>query len=243
MRSGGGANEIFVAVYDPSNSGRQPFGKQRTSAMYSPSGDTYTPSTGIWQTVWVERVPAEKHISNLIIDADTKQLRLNVITSLPDADVVNATVTTTGGRIVTRASGRANLPFTVTIPAAEIKLWSPEQPFLFNLSVTYGSDAVQGYFGMREVKLLQDRAGVNRPCINGHYRFLSGVLDQSFWPDGQYTAPGDAALLFDLQSMQQLGLNMVRLHQKTNPQRYYCKNTSNRSLLVNYANVLTDCLR
>ena len=75
---------------------------------------------------------------------------------------------------------------------------------------------------MREVTLCKDAQGINRPCINGEYRFLSGVLDQSYWPDGQYTAPGDAALLFDLETLHTAyGLNMVRLHQKTNAQRYY----------------------
>ena len=217
----GTTHEVFVMVFDPSNSGRQPFGKQRTSAMYAPSGDTYTPSTGIWQTVWVERVPSNKYISDLKLGADSQRLRLNVVTSLPDADAVNVSVTSFGGRIVAEGVGKANLPFTVPIPSAERRLWSPESPFLFNISVTYGSDVVHGYFGMREVTLCRDHGGVNRPCINGQYRFLSGVLDQSWWPDGQYTPPGDAALLFDLQSMQQLGLNMVRLHQKTMPQRYY----------------------
>ena len=214
-----GSNEVFVAVLDPSNKGSQPFGKQRTSAMYSPSGDTYSPVTGIWQSVWVESVPA-RHITRLRIFADTKKLHLNVETSVPDAATINVTVTS-NGRVLLRAAGQANLPFSVAMPAAEIKLWSPERPSLFNMSVSYGTDAVQSYFGMREVTLCRDASGVNRPCINGEYRFLSGVLDQSYWPDGQYTAPGDAALLFDLQAMQQLGLNMVRLHQKTNPARYY----------------------
>lgn len=216
-----GTNEIFVAVYDPSNAGRQPFGKQRTTSMYAPSGDTYSPNTGIWQTVWIENVPRAKHISDVKIFADAKQLHLNVKTSVPDAGTINVAVTGHGGRVVAVGAGKANLPFSISIPAAEIHLWSPESPFLYNCSLTYGTDAVDSYFGMREVALCKDAGGVNRPCLNGEYRFLSGVLDQSYWPDGQYTAPGDAALLFDLQEMQKLGLNMVRLHQKTNPQRYY----------------------
>ena len=179
--------------------------------MYAPSGDTYSPVTGIWQSVWLESVPA-KYISEVKIFADTKQLHVNVKTSVPDADTINVTVTH-GGRVVAIGAGKANLPFSIAIPATEIRLWSPESPFLYNCSLTYGTDAVRSYFGMREVSLCKDAGGINRPCINGEYRFLSGVLDQSYWPDGQYTAPGDEALLSDLQGMQKLGLNMVRLHQ------------------------------
>eukprot|EP01047_Picozoa_sp_COSAG01_P005482 COSAG01_NODE_188_length_22632_cov_15.284915_9_plen_1110_part_00 len=214
-----GDNEVFVAVFDPSNSGSQPFGKQRDTSRYAPAGDTYSPVTGIWQSVWIESVP-RRYISSLKTYADMKQLHITVETNLPDAAPVNVTVTNRD-RVVLRAAGQANLPFSVSMPRGEIILWSPERPFLFNVSVTYHTDKVGSYFGMREVSLCRDANGTNRPCINGEYRFLSGVLDQSWWPDGQYTAPGDDALLWDLQAMQRLGLNMVRLHQKTNPQRYY----------------------
>ena len=85
-----------------------------------------------------------------------------------------------------------------------------------------GADAVESYFGMREVTAGRDpTANANRPCINAEYQFLAGVLDQSFWPDGIYTAPGDAALASDLEAMKGFGFNYVRLHQKVNPERWY----------------------
>merc|ERR1719253_2228373 len=89
------------------------------------------------------------------------------------------------------------------------------------MTITYGSDVVGSYFGMREVSLCKDRALVRRPCINLEYRFLSGVLDQSYWPDGKYTAPGDEALVSDLLAVKSFGMNFIRLHQKVNPERWY----------------------
>ena len=141
---GTGAHEILVAVFDPSESGRQPFGKQRTTAMYSPAGDTYTPVSGIWQEVWVETVP-KRHISDLRIFADTKALHLNVQTSVPDAGLVNITVTARG-EVVATGVGRANLPFSVAMPD-HASLWSPESPFLYNFTASYGADVVESYFG------------------------------------------------------------------------------------------------
>ena len=88
-------------------------------------------------------------------------------------------------------------------------------------SVTAGSDSVDGYFGMREVKLGKDSGGSTRPMINGKFRFLAGFLDQSWWPDGQYLAPGDEALAFDVAVLKMYGMNMIRLHQKVNPDRWY----------------------
>ena len=75
---------------------------------------------------------------------------------------------------------------------------SPESPFLYNMTVTMGADSVGSYFGMREISLCKDPKGTARPCVNGKFRFLAGFLDQSWWPDGQYLAPGDEALAFDV---------------------------------------------
>jgi beta-galactosidase/beta-glucuronidase len=112
----------------------------------------------------------------------------------------------------------ANIPFTIPIPAdpssPPVKLWSPEEPFLYNLTVQYGDDIVGSYFGMREISLCKDTDGVQRPCINGEWRFLAGFLDQSYWPDGIYTAPGEEALVYDVAVLKDFGMNFIRLHQK-----------------------------
>lgn len=226
--AGAGTHELIVQVLDPSNKGAQPFGKQRIEAMYAPGGDTYTPVSGIWQPVWLEAVP-ERYISALTLRASMSSLAITVHTSIPDGMPVHVEVSD-GATIVASAQGLANLPFVVPIPAPR-KLWSPESPFLYNLSVSTCRDAercrdhldgdtVTSYFGMREVTLCAVR-GVQRPCINGEWRFLAGFLDQSYWPDGQYTAPGEAALVSDVAVLRDFGMNFIRLHQKVNPERWY----------------------
>jgi hypothetical protein len=130
---GGGLHELVVQVWDPSNRGGQPFGKQRTEAMWSPGGDTYTPVSGIWQPVWLETVPA-RHVTSLKLRADMTQLNLTVFTNTPDGGEVQASVLD-GGVIVATAVGRANMPFRVAIPAP--KLWSPETPFLYRRSIPF----------------------------------------------------------------------------------------------------------
>ena len=213
-------DEIMVVAHDPSNYGSQPFGKQRTSAMWRPAGDTYSPVSGIWQPVWLEPAPAAGRIDAVRLAPNTTHLTLSVATTPGGCGAVSVTVHTDSDPAVAAGSGRPNIPFSVPIPAP--MLWSPERPFLYNLTVRCGADAVESYFGMRTVSVGRDpTTGANRPCINGEYRFLTGVLDQSFWPDGIYTAPGDRALASDLEAVKGFGQNYVRLHQKVNPDRWY----------------------
>jgi len=98
-------------------------------------------------------------------------------------------------------------------------MWSP---FLYDLDVQFsGSDSISSYFGLRTITIGKDSHGVTRPLLNGNFTFLAGWLDQSFWPDGLYTAPTDAALASDLYAVHRFGFNFVRLHQKVNPERWY----------------------
>merc|ERR1711939_449513 len=117
------------------------------------------------------------------------------------------------GKVIVTKGGYANEELALQIPSA--KLWSPESPFLYNMSITLEhpdlADYVDSYVGLRSVEL-KSVGGVTRPVINGQFRFFAGFLDQSWWPDGQYTAPGDEALAFDLIATKQLyGMNMIRL--------------------------------
>eukprot|EP01051_Picozoa_sp_SAG22_P008114 SAG22_NODE_601_length_8666_cov_7.089413_5_plen_669_part_00 len=208
--------EVVLQVHDPSNKGPQPFGEQRVEAMYSPGGDTYSPVSGVWQPVWLEAVPV-KHIQALVLQPSMTALDITVKTSSPDGGAVDVTVFD-GANAVAHATGLANIPFSVAVP--QPRLWSPESPFLYNLTVSYHTDTVGSYFGMREIGLCAV-GGVQRPCINGEYRFLPGFLDQSYFPDGLYTAPGTEAMLYDVQVLRDYGLNFIRLHQKTNPERWY----------------------
>jgi beta-galactosidase/beta-glucuronidase len=208
----GELDELMVVVHDPSNYGSQPFGKQRTSAMWRPAGDTYTTNSGIWQSVWLETVPAVR-IESLKLAPNSTHLILNARTTIPaTGGQITATVIKDGAAVV-ESSGQPNVPFAIEIPSPE--QWSPENPFLYNLSVSYGTDHVGSYFGMRDVTVGSDSAGNVRPCFSGTYRFLTGVLDQNFWSDGVYLAPGDAAMVYDLHAIKMFGHNFVRLHQVT----------------------------
>ncbi len=120
-------DEILVVVHDPSNYGSQPFGKQRTSAMWKPAGDTYSPNSGIWQSVWLESVPTSR-IKALKIAPNSTHLRLNVQTTIPPTASAVTIVVTKHGQTVVRATGEPNVPFAVEIPHPE--LWSPETPSL-----------------------------------------------------------------------------------------------------------------
>jgi hypothetical protein len=230
-----GNNELIVYVYDPSDDGSQPNGKQRISSIDQPGGDQYTPNSGIWQTVWLESV-AETYIENLIINADMKMLKVaasvmrsghRFVTDTGNNRSDHAVVTLTfdiydGGHRIAGAS--QVLPgSTATIKVPDAKLWSPSNPHLYDLVVTLssGGDSVLSYFGMRTFQLENVNGGLKRPVLNGKFTFMAGWLDQSWWPDGQYTAPSDDALKFDVSVAKTFGFNMVRLHQKVNPQRWY----------------------
>ena len=212
-----GEQEIIVSVFDPTDTGTQPRGKQ----VREPGGIWYTPSTGIWQTVWLEPVP-NTYIESLDMRPDIKAgvLRLTV---QADAGEVSA-VAFAEGEEVAEVRGRAGETLELAFPNA--KLWSPDTPFLYDLQVNLlkdgeTADEVSSYFGMREISLDKDDDGVTRIMLNGEFLFQYGLLDQGFWPDGLYTAPTDEALRYDLEQTKALGFNMVRKHVKVEPARWY----------------------
>ncbi|WP_433064210.1 AbfB domain-containing protein [Dactylosporangium sp. CS-033363] len=218
----GGNNELIVRVYDPSDGRgeKQPVGKQ----VNNPSGIFYTPSSGIWQTVWMEPTSTSSIYSvDIYPNISNNTARVRVFTR---GDVSGHTVLAEAmnGTTVVGSSTGGFTDFTVPVPNA--RRWSPDDPFLYNLRVSLrngsGStvDQVVSYFGMREIgtKLVN---GVLRPTLNGEFVFQIGTLDQGFWPDGLYTAPTDAALASDLQKHKDLGFNMVRKHIKVEPARWY----------------------
>ena len=206
--------EIVVAVWDPSDSGRQPRGKQ----MLNPSGIWYTAVSGIWRTVWLEPVP-EQYISELSMtpDLDGRSLRLTVRSGSAGGFTAIARL---GGKTVGRVSGKLNQPSV--LPLSEVKPWSPDAPTLYDLDISLGSgDRVSSYFGMRKIEVRKDSAGVDRLFLNNQPQFMIGPLDQGWWPDGLYTAPTDEAIQFDIATLKKLGFNMMRKHVKVEPARYY----------------------
>lgn len=218
--SGTGPQEIIVRVYDPTEFGGQPRGKQTTNPEYI----MYTPTTGIWQTTWLEPVEAAS-IDNLKIvpDADRGQLHLLVNSTKPAIGSPVNVVVKDGDKVVATLEGRSNTE--LVIPIASPKLWTPEHPFLYDLEVTLNgklpsADKVISYFGMRTIEIGKVD-GFNRILLNHKPVFEIGPLDQGFWPDGLYTAPTDAALKSDIEAMKNLGFNMVRKHVKVEPARWY----------------------
>ena len=205
-----GTNTLVVSVLDPTGGG--PSGKQRIGG-----GDIwYTPASGIWQTVWLEKVP-ENHISSLKITPDIDGGTLAVVVNGKEGNA-KVTVLDSGKEIASQA-GKAGEPIVLKIPDA--KLWSPESPFLYDLKITLGSDSVTSYAGMHKISKGKDEKGFLRPMLNNKPVFLAGPLDQGFWPDGIYTAPTDEALKFDIEMTKKFGFNMTRKHIKVEPARWY----------------------
>lgn len=214
-------NEILVSVWDPSDQGINPHGKQ----VLAPKGIRYTATTGIWQTVWLETVP-DTYISSLVItpDVDGGFVSLTVKTTGMTGNVKVAAFAGSDGQTISRVKGKANE--TIKIPVPKAHLWSPEDPFLYDLSVKLiqngdTSDAVSSYFGMRKIAIKKDPKGQERIYLNDQYTYNLGVLDQGFWPDGLYTAPTDEALKFDIEAIKSMGFNTIRKHIKIEPARWY----------------------
>jgi hypothetical protein len=216
-----GDQELVVGVWDPVSGGTQPRGKQ----VDNPKGIWYTPTTGIWQTVWLEPV-AKVSIEGLRIIPDVDAGKVRIITSTRGGGQgirVKATARD-GKQAVASAEAPAGEPVVLSIPRA--KLWTPDTPFLYDLHVELVADgkavdAVESYFGLRKISIGKDEKGITRILLNNKFVFQVGPLDQGFWPDGLYTAPTDEALRFDIEVTKKLGFNMTRKHVKVEPDRWY----------------------
>lgn len=218
-----GPQEVRVRVWDPTDAGPQPRGKQ----VVDPSGIWYTPVTGIWQTVWLEAVP-KTYVES------TKQIPRNNTGLTVSAKVQNALpsdkIRISAWEGSTKIAEQIIDPSaTVTLDISNAKLWSPSNPFLYDLHVEVERngkviDMVKSYFAMRKVSLAPDFDGTQRMLLNDQFVFHYGPLDQGWWPDGLYTAPTDEALKFDIEQTRAMGFNMIRKHIKIEPARwyYYC---------------------
>ncbi|PWI13060.1 glycoside hydrolase family 2 [Streptomyces sp. Act143] len=216
---GTGPQEIVVAVTDTGGAD-QPMGKQSTN----PGGIFYTQTSGIWQTVWMEPVAATS-IDDIVTTPDIDTGTLAVTVDADDASPaarVEAVARDAHGKVVGRVSGPAGKQ--LTLPVAKQHLWSPDDPYLYDLDVKLtdgrATDKVRSYFGMREVGI-EKVGGFNKLVLNGKPIFSLATLDQGFWPDGLYTAPSDEALAFDLEAHKKLGFNAVRKHIKVEPARWF----------------------
>ena len=236
------ANELIVAVKDLSDTSYHSKGKQKLNA----GGMFYTAQSGIWQTVWLEKVP-ETYIKEIktVPDIEKKIIRIKVSSSYstdkknvdklsrnlpieikirkpglyPDPVVKPSQISTEDmlETAVQAVSGK-----WIEIPIESISLWNCETPYLYYFEVKLGDDRAISYFAMRKFSLeTKVHEEFPRICLNGEVQFQNGVLDQGYWPESLYTPPSDAAMIFDIQEMKKTGFNMVRKHLKIEPQRWY----------------------
>ncbi len=216
-----GPQEIVVGAWNPADAGTQPRGKQ----VRKPEGIWYTPSTGIWQTAWLEPVPAT-YLESLKIVPDVPGNRVRVTahaTGLKEGDQIEVQARV-GGPLI--RSGKAGEAIELVLPRQGVERWTPESPRLYDLTVRVRRgdrtvDQVTSYFGMRQIEVRKDDKGITRIHLNGKPSFQVGPLDQGFWPDGLYTAPTDEALKYDIEITKKLGFNVARKHVKVEPARWY----------------------
>ena len=218
---GSGAQKLVVRVWDPSDKGYQPIGKQTSN----PQGIWYTSVTGIWQTVWLEPV-VSNHITAVksIPNVDANALNVTVGASTPCVTSIVEVKLLDKGAVVASAKGVQGQELRLGVKNPT--LWSPENPYLYDMSITLSQngkviDQVKSYTAFRKISVEKDKNGILRMCLNNKPLFHYGPLDQGWWPDGLYTAPTDEALLYDIKKTKEWGFNMIRKHVKVEPARWY----------------------
>ncbi len=208
-----GVNIITVIAKDVSDTSYHARGKQKLKR----GGMFYTAQSGIWQTVWIESVP-QKYITRLKItpDYDRQRAAFHIITNEPCSGEITIYDNT---KIIHSASVQEDGQVILGIP--DMKSWSPEEPFLYQVKITMGADCVESYFAMRKYSIGKDKEGIYRLFLNNQPYLFNGLLDQGYWPDGLLTAPSDEALLFDIMTMKNMGFNTLRKHIKIESARWY----------------------
>ena len=215
-----GAQKLVVRVWDPTEKGEQPVGKQLTKL----GKIWYTPVSGIWQTVWMEPVSKQNHIVNILPESDLRHSDIVVKTECAKQEgIVTVEVFDNGTKV---GEGSAPCGSAVKVHIANAKLWTPETPHLYDLKVSLKEngkvvESVESYTAMRELGKVRDQYGHLRATLNGKPVFMYGPLDQGWWPDGLYTAPTDEALAWDIKFTKDLGFNTIRKHIKVEPARWF----------------------
>jgi beta-galactosidase len=208
-----GANTLTVRVLDATDSAYQLHGKQRLK----PEGIWYTPVSGIWQTVWLETVPAVHVTAVQVTPSVTGKVAIRLATSGNVTPQATATASLNGKTVATASGAADNLTLMIPQP----RLWAPDSPTLYDLQFTVGADHVTSYAGLRETSVSKDANGNLRLFLNGNALFHFGTLDQGWWPDGLLTPPSDAAMRSDIEFLKAAGFNTIRKHIKVEPRRYY----------------------
>ena len=213
-----GNNRITVRVIDLTDTSYHSRGKQ----VLARGGMFYTAQSGIWQTVWMEWVP-EQYIKSIRITPSVDEccIQLEITMNHWDKKTGEEEIRVDIYENQKLMQSIKDFGTSFIIPVKEPKLWSPEDPFLYDMVITAGEDRVESYFAMRKFEVKQDEEGVPRLYLNNKAYFHNGVLDQGYWPDGLYTAPSDEALIYDIQKTKELGFNMLRKHIKIESLRWY----------------------
>ncbi|MCU0705128.1 MAG: beta-galactosidase [Fimbriiglobus sp.] len=225
-----GKGELVVRVWDPTDKGSQPLGKQ----IHNPHGIWYTPVTGIWQTVWMEPV-GDSRISHVEPIAEFRgdgglvvkfKVRGENLQANDRVEVTCQLAKGPGENTHKSGSLVGGEPVSVSVNRGDYEPWTPDNPKLYpvTVSLTRGGstlDTLSTYFAARTVGVGKDADGVQRLLLNGKPLFQYGPLDQGWWPDGLLTPPSDEAMKYDLEVLKKLGFNMLRKHIKVEPSRYY----------------------
>jgi beta-galactosidase/beta-glucuronidase len=216
-----GEQELRVWVWDPTDTGAQPRGKQ----VLQPGSIWYTSVTGIWQTAWLESVPAAS-IERLTVTPDVDGGLVEVGTAISGAQNKQQVKVTVyeKGKAIASLTGSADKPLRIKI--SNPKLWSPDSPFLYDLTVELIDgkrviDRVTSYVGMRKIEARKASDGILRLFLNNQPLFQIGPLDQGWWPDGLLTPPSEEGMVYDVQILKKLGFNMLRKHVKVEPATFY----------------------
>jgi hypothetical protein len=221
---------VVVRALDDPHDLAKPRGKQ--DWQLAPHSIWYPRTTGIWQTVWTEIVPAV-HIQQVRWTPNLERweigfegclgvttggpMRMRVHLSVGSTIIADDTYTVVAGEVHRRIA----LPDPGIDDARNDLLWSPERPTLIRAEIElWGGrgerlDAVSSYTALRTVGVQRDRF-----ILNGRPYDMRLVLDQGYWPDSGLTAPDDRALRRDVELAKAMGFNGVRKHQKLEDPRY-----------------------
>ena len=209
-----GENTLVVSVTDATSASPHAYGKQ----SFKPGGIWYTPQSGIWQTVWMESV-SENYVESLKITPLYDERKVRIEIRAKKAEGANVVVRK-DGVVIAEEWADENGAVEALIMDEHFRPWSPEDPFLYDVTVRLEHDTVESYFGMRKFGTTEVD-GKKVLALNDQPIFMNGVLDQGYWSDGLYTAPSDEALIYDIEAMKDLGFNMLRKHIKVEPMRWY----------------------
>ena len=198
-----GENELLIRCTDDLRNQVYPYGKQTMTR----GGMWYTPVSGIWQTVWMERVPKD-YIEKVKIKIQGTSARISIVPEM------EGTVTVDGLGTFPLVKGK------VTVSPEKPRLWSPEDPWLYEFTIEAGEDRIQSYFALRSLEI-RTVGDYPRLCLNGRPYFFHGLLDQGYWPEGLLTPPAPQSYVDDILAMKKLGFNTLRKHIKVEMEEFY----------------------